>query len=552
MDAQAERVLRTSIPEYDPVQGDHGFLYDHDRAREAVAFFEKYLWHFKGRPSRFLLEDWQKAIVWSLFGFVDDAGRRRYRESGIWVPRKNGKTHLGAGIAGKLLFADGEHGAEVYAAAADTFQAGILFGILREQVLMSTALSKVSKALQNRIVYPRMRSFLRVLSSDASTKHGFDSHGVFLDELHAMGPKGEALVYVLQTSTGARKQPLVVAITTADYNRTSVCNEKYAYANGVRSGAIKDHRFLPVIYEASKKDDFMDPAVWRRCNPNLDVSITTEYLAREAERARARPSYTNTFLRLHLNVRTDVEDRWLPHDEWGRCGDDPELEGPCYAGLDLAAANDLAALVLYWPETHSVKCWSWAPRKTVERWVEEGLGFVSEWMRTGWLRTHAGKTLDFQAIEDEVRRVLRKYRVRQCGVDPHAATGMMQSLIRRRVKVAKFPQSAAMYTAPCRRLEALVLEGALRHGGDPVLAWCTENATLEVTDGGARLRPSRRLSEGKIDTLVALLMAIGTSLTTERRRKSYYSQAAPFTLGRDADDRRVDSQADPPEPDRAE
>jgi phage terminase large subunit-like protein len=248
----------------------------------------------------------------------------------LYVPRKNGKTPLSAGICNYVLFCDGEPGAQIYSAAAEKEQAALLYRhavgmITQEPELDSRA--RIYKGHKSVVLKDDPGSVFKVLSADADTKHGGNSHLVLIDELHAQ-PNRE-LVDVLQTSMASanRPQPLLVHITTADFDRESICNEKHDYACKVRDGIIEDESFLPIIYEVTKDDDWKDERVWHKANPNLGVSVSLDYLRRECKRAQDTPTYENTFKRLHLNLKTQNDVRWLQLDRWDACAGpvDPEL-----------------------------------------------------------------------------------------------------------------------------------------------------------------------------------------------------------------------------------
>jgi phage terminase large subunit-like protein len=344
-----------------------GLWFDERAAQGAVRFFERLLVHVKGEWAgrSFKLQGWQREeIIRPLFGWKRQDGTRRYRTAYIEIPRKNGKSSLAAGIALYLFFADDEYGAEVYSAAADRDQAGIVFGLASDMVATSPELAKRCQVYKRAIVNPGTMSTYRVLSADAPTKHGLNAHGVVIDELHAQ-PNRE-LVDVLVTSTGARRQPMVVAITTAGFDRESVCWEYHEYARQVLSGIIEDESFFAYIRAAEEDDDWTDPAVWQKANPGLGVTVKLDYLETEARRAEQVPAYQNTFRRLHLNQWTQQESRWMDMTAWDACGEPIDaklLEGQvCYGGLDLASSSDLASLGLIFPaESGEEERFAWLP-----------------------------------------------------------------------------------------------------------------------------------------------------------------------------------------------
>ncbi|MCA9312294.1 MAG: hypothetical protein KDA21_13855, partial [Phycisphaerales bacterium] len=231
------------VPGYDPFAGAGACTFDEDAATRAIGFFGDCLTHVKGQLAgqSFQLEPWQRSIVANIFGWKRPDGTRRYREALIYVPRKNGKSCLAAGICLYLLFCDGERGAEIYSAAAERDQAALVFDVAKHMVLSEPVLAGACKVFTKAIAIEEVGSTYKAISADANTKHGYNTHGVVIDELHAQ--RNRDLVDVLVTSTGSRRQPLVVHITTADYDRPSVCNDKLDYATKVRDGIIEDASF---------------------------------------------------------------------------------------------------------------------------------------------------------------------------------------------------------------------------------------------------------------------------------------------------------------------
>lgn len=297
------------------------FYFDEAAAQRACDFFRLKCRHsigpFAGKP--FVLEKWQSdQLVRPIFGWKRKGdGARKIRTVYLEVPRKNGKSTLAAGLANYLLFADKELGAQVYSAAADTDQASICFTEARRMVEADAQLFALAKIFKKAITVPETNSVYKVLSADAFTKHGLNAHGIIFDELHAQPNRD--LWDVLVTSTGSRRQPLTIAITTAGYDRNSICWELHDYAIKVRDGIVEDTSFLPLIFAADEDDDWKSPETWKKANPNLGVSVSLDYFERECKKAQNVPAYENTFKRLHLNIWTEQDVRWMPMDLWDLC-----------------------------------------------------------------------------------------------------------------------------------------------------------------------------------------------------------------------------------------
>lgn len=518
------------LPGYDPIAtAAPGDWFDVEDADKAVAFFAECLHLFEGvegGDQPFKLEPWQAAIVGCLFGWKREDGARRYREAFIYVPRKNGKTPLIAGMLCYVMFCDGEPGAQLYSAAAEREQAALVYRhavamILREPMLSDRA--DIHKSFKS-IEVPATQSIYKALSADADTKHGFNSHFVAVDELHAH--PNRHLVDVLHTSTGSRRQPLVVYITTADFDRESICNEKYDYAKKICDGTFENRQFLPVIYEAAADDDWKSPATWAKANPNLGVSVKEDWLAAECQRAQDQPSYENTFKRLHLNVRTQQDIRWLAMDKWDACGGAIDLalleRKPCYAGVDLANKQDIAACVLVFPESGAWLPFFWVPRDmAMERDKRDRVPYM-QWAREGHIELTDGNVIDHGFIRKRLVELKKQYDIKEVGYDPwHATQFAIQLQDSDGFNMVEFRQGAVSMNEPCRELERQIASKAMRHGGNPVLRWMAGNVSAHVNSGGL-IRPDKQKSTEKIDGIVAGLMALGLSMRAHAKPESVY------------------------------
>ncbi len=523
------------IPDYDPFDTDLDKYYfdpfnsdDDEDDGTVVDFFECYLTHAKGSLTGkpFILEDWEKAILLNLFGWkIIETGFRRYRECFVFVPRKNGKTALAAGVALYVLFCDGEKGAEIYSAAAERDQAALVFNQAKFMVENSPELAALAKIYTKAITLEQINSFYRTISADAKTKHGFNTHVAIIDELHAQPNRD--LVDVLVTSTGARDQPLVIYITTSDFDRVSICNEKQDYATKVQQGLIKDDTFLPVLYMADKEDDWSDPETWRKANPNLGVSIHEDYLSKQASVASESMAYLNTFKRLHLNMRTETKTAWLNMDRWRGCKSEireRQLRGlPCFAGLDLSNIQDVTALVLAFPieEKFRLLCRFWIPKiGAEERDRHHSIPYLA-WAEQGLITLTEGETIDYRFIRQEINDLSEVYDIREIAFDPWNATQFAKELQEvDGFNMIEMRQGTFTMNEPCKNFEKLVLSGDMDHGNNPVLDWMASNVSVQ-TDQSGNIRPVKAEGFAKIDGIVAAVMGVGRAMFTDWEKSVY-------------------------------
>lgn len=511
------------------------FWFDKRAADLAVAFFEKLLVHSKGEwaGQPFKLQEWQREeIIKPLFGWKRADGTRRYRTAYIEIPRKNGKSTLSAGLALYLLFADGEPGAEVYSAAADTDQARIVFEEAQRMVEASPALSEHGKVFRRSIIVKSERSTYRVISADAHTKHGFNAHGIVFDELHAQ-PNRE-LWDVLNTSVGARRQPLMIMITTAGvYDPESICWEQHEYARQVLSGVIDDPSYFAYIAAADETDDWTSPVVWAKANPGLGETIKLDYLEAECRRAIQSPAYQNTFRRLHLNQWTAQEERWLDMAAWNACKQEfPDLSGrPCFGGLDLASTTDIAAYLLCFPpiddgEPYRLLPFFWIPQENMIERVRRDRVPYDAWVRDGFIYTTPGNVIDYDYIEKTIMQLALEYEIQEIAFDRWGATRIYQKLEEQRMTMVQFGQGFASMSPPMKEFLNLVLSKGIAHDGNPVLRWMADNVVARIDPAG-NIKPDKAKSRTRIDGIVAGIMALDRAL---RHAPSVYDERGIIEL----------------------
>lgn len=477
----------------------------------AVLFFEKHLTHAKGElgGKPFLLQPWQRDYLRALF--AEEDGRRKVRTSLLALPRKNGKSTLAAGIALRCLL-EPEPGAEVYSCAASRDQARLVFDTARIAVEQSPTLSQKLKVYRNAIVRESTHATYKALSAEAGIQHGLSPHAVVFDELHV---STREMWEVMLSGQGARRNPLTVALTTAGYDRKSVCWEIWKYAEAVRDGAIDDPTFLPMIFAAPPDADWKDEKTWAKANPNLGVSVKLDFLRSECRRAIEMPAYENTFRQLYLCQWVEQDCRWLRMDHWSQ-GNKPcpvDLAGrECWAGLDLATTFDTTALVLlfplddgtFWAEPHF-----WIPSDNAHQRERRDKVPYLTWQRQGHLVMTDGNVTDFEHVRRDINNLASKYRIKGIGLDPWNSAQLGQQLQGDGLPMTNFRQGYGSLSAPSKQLENWVVAGKLLHGGHPVLSWQASNVAIQQDSAAGNIKPSKHKSTERIDGIVSLVMAIG-------------------------------------------
>jgi phage terminase large subunit-like protein len=512
----------------DPVE----YFFDDAEADRACDFFSGYVTHVKGelRGQPFRLEEWERHFVRNLFGWRRPGGTRRYRRACLGIPRKNGKTTLGSGIALYLTIADREPGAEVYSAAGDRDQAALMFDAAKSMVQASPELSERCEIYKRSIVVPKTGASYKVLSSDAGLKHGTSPHAVLFDELHVQ--KNRDLWEALSTGQGARRQPLFIWISTAGFDTESLCHEQWVYAQKVRDGIINDPEFLPVLYEASKDDDWRSPATWKKANPNYGVSIKPEFLEAECKKAGEVPAEENSFKRLYLNLWTEQRDRWLAIDKWDACDLRPvdldALKGrECFVGLDLSSTQDVTAAVYVFPDKDGgadVFARFWIPEESMHERERRDRVPYGVWRDAGLVEATPGNAVDYDFIEARIAEDAERFKIKEIAYDPWNAQQLAANLTKRGLEMVEFRQGFLSMSAPTKDLLRRVLAKKLNHAGNPVLRWMASNA-VAVTDpaGNIKLSKPKPSSPHKIDGLIALVMALGRApLFTPKKSASIY------------------------------
>ncbi len=508
---------------------ERGLLWNAPLAQWRISFYPKFLRHSKGEWARRPLDlaPWQKFIVGSVFGWERVDGTRRFRYVYQEVPRKNGKSTMLAGVGLDMLVCDEENGAEVYATATKKDQARIIFDEAKRMVAMSPALAEVVTRLKLNLSVERTSSKFEPLSSDENTLDGLNPHCILIDELHKH--RNRALLDVMDTAIGARRQPLLWIITTAgDDSPESVYASENDYATKVLQGANDDDNMFAFITTIDKGDAWDDPKSWAKANPNLGVSVKLDDLERQALKAKKSPQGQTAFKRLRLNVRSSSIESAIDMEVWALNGgerrDPADLKGrKCWAGLDLSSKIDISAWVkLFEPDEPGgrfiVLPRFWMPADTLETRIEKDrTAQYRQWVDEGYIEVTPGNVIDHSEIERAVAADKDDFELQSVAYDPWNATQMSAKLLSEGVPMVEFIQGLRSYSEPTKELINWLVDKKLDHGNNPVLRWMAANLKTH-RDKNENVMPHKLHSTGRIDGMTALIMAIGRHIQPEEEK----------------------------------
>jgi phage terminase large subunit-like protein len=520
-----------------------------DKILAALANMRHTKGEWAGRPLK--PDPWQVAyIIAPVYGWErrNDRGDwvRIIRTEYVDIPRKNGKTTIGGGQALYLTGADGEAGAEVYAVATSKDQAGYCFLPVKTLAEGAPALKKHFKTTVNRVVHSRSASYFAVIASVGDVIHGSNVHGAVIDELHVH--KTNDVVEAVETGTGARSQPLIVIITTADDGRQGTpYDRKRRYCEQLATGAIDDPTFYGVVWGADEGDkerpgdDPMAEATWAKANPGYGISPTREFMKSAAAKAANDPASLASFMRLHLGVRTKQQTKYLDIAAWDRNAsmvDEIALHGKtAIGGLDLAATSDLAALCWLFPDGAGGvdAIWRlWQPEKAFRQLNRRTAGNAEVWHRNGMLTVTEGDVLDYGFIREQLNQDRAKFKVTDVVYDPWNASQLVNDLVADGAPMRPLRQGFASLSGPTKELQRLILAGTaetplFRHGGNACLRWQVDNFAV-ATDSAGNVKPDKTKAGDKIDGLAAAVNALDGVTRQQAAKPSVYERRGLIVL----------------------
>ena len=495
---------------------DHpdAFIFDEEKGNRPIEFIERFCKHSKGEwaGKPITLELFQKAYINALFGFVDkETGLRKYRESLLYEARKNGKSTTLSGIALYMMIADGEAGADCYSTATKKDQAKIIFDEVCHMVKQSPELKKYIKKRKSDLYFPLTMSKLQPLGKNSDTLDGLNAHLVIMDELH--GVKDRNLYEVMKQSQSARRQPLLIMITTAGTVRECIFDDIYDYASKVADGTITDETFLPIMYELDNRNEWKDPSAWQKANPALGSIKKLEDLKTKVERAKADPKTLNGVLCKDFNIRENSATAWLTFDTINneKTFDLEQFRGQwAIGGADLSLTTDLTCATLLTmdkEENRYITQMYFLPEDNFQKRIQEDRIPYDKWKEAGLLRLCKGNTINYSDVTAWFIEMVKEKGITPAWIyyDAWSSVYWREEMTANGFNMVKCIQGAKTLSLPMQHLQADLEAKKVIYNNSPILKWCLSNTCVEEDRNGNIMPKKSSNPRRRIDGTASLL-----------------------------------------------
>ena len=509
-----------------------------------VAIIEQ-LKHFEGEKAgeRILLEDWQKKALVINFGWqkkrLDQDGNvmmkngkaqwvRRFNTAFYFLSRKNGKSLLasGVGIAESILTV--EKGNQIVSFATKKDQAKIVWNGCQKMIASNKELSKKCTVAYSTININPTQTTIKPLGRDSKTEDGLNVGLGIGDEVHAHPDRG--LIDVVESSQGARLQPMMFYITTAGFDTASVGFQEYEYATKVLDGIIEDDSYFAFVCQLDDGDDPFDESVWYKANPNLGVSKSYDYMRKQAKQAKERSETRNNFLVKDLNIWVNASENFIKYEEWDACQrDDVDLSSvnAVLLGLDLSRADDFTALattyILPNNKIYTTQHY-YIPKDTVAEREAELRVPLTKWILEGYITATPGNTIDYEYIKNDILQHVADGASELC-YDPYGAKTMIDEIEKESSfeGCVQIRQGVLTISEPTFNFRDYIKSQRLLHDGNPVTKWMVSNLSV-VTDANGNIKPDKSARNRKIDGCAAIINTLARINSYELKEESVYEQ----------------------------
>lgn len=504
------------------------FFFAPKKAKAAVKFIEGFCRHHEGHlaPHLIRLELWQRALISVLFGVVDKTGARQFREALVVMGRKNGKTLLAAAISCYCAVLDGEYGGRIYFAAPKLKQAALCFDAFYQMLDKEPELSKLVKKRRSDIYFPASNTTAEPLAFNAKKSDGLNISLCVADEVASwQGDSGLKMYEVLKSSFGARKQPLLLSISTAGYQNDSAYDELMKRATAVLQGSSTEKRFAPILYMIDDVDKWNDINELRKANPNLGVSVSVDYMLEEIAIAEGSLSKKVEFMTKYCNIKQSSSLAWLEFQAVERCMGAPIApdylkSSYCVGGVDLSQTTDLTAACVLVEKARQLYALAhfWMPEARLDKGTEEDNVPYRAMIKNGWLSLSGENYVDYRDITAWFRELVEKYEILplQIGYDRYSAQYFVEEMKRYGFHMSDVRQGTNL-TPVIRELDGLIKDGTIHFGDNALLQAHLLNSALKTDEEAQKMRLVKITPTARIDGMAALLDAVCV-------RQAFYSE----------------------------
>lgn len=502
------------------------FTFDQRKAKRAIRFIETFCHHCEGRSDLLKLELWQKAIVSVIFGILDDDGNRQFREVLIVVARKNGKSLFAAAIIAYCVFMDGEYGAKAFCVAPKLDQADIVYSAFWQTVENEPELAQMIQRRKSDYYIAQTNSSVKKLAFNAKKADGFNPHLAVCDEIASWpGDNGLKQYEVMKSALGARRQPMILSISTSGYVNEGIYDELIKRSTRFLLGDSKERRLAPFLYMIDDLDKWNDITELQKSNPNLGVSVSVDYLLEEIAVAEGSLSKKAEFLTKYCNIKQNSSQAWLEAQVVERAGGEQlrleDFRGTyCVGGIDLSRTTDLTAccIVIEREGRLNVFAQFFLPAERIQEATDrDGLPYQA-YIERGLLTPSGDNFVDYHDCLNWFRRLVEEYQIYplQVGYDRYTAQYLVQEMKQYGFHVDDVWQGYNL-TPVILETEGLLKDGAFTIGDNDLLKVHLLDTALKKEAESGRCKAVKMAPTAHIDGAAALLDAMTV-------RQKYYAE----------------------------
>ena len=512
--------IRQAIERYENDLKQGEYVFDEQKANKAISFIG-HLKHFTGihNNKNFELQPWQVFIIANIFGWVNpQTGLRRFKSCYLELGRKNGKTALAAAISLYTMIADGEANAEVILAANSREQAKICFDMVSEFTRKLDPQELYMRAYRNEVKFKN--NHIKIVASDSSKLDGLNASVVILDEYHAA--KSSKVYDVLRSSQVMREQSLFCTITTAGFDKKSPCYELRKTAKDILEGVKKDDTQFIAIYTLDSTDDWTDPKVWVKSNPNLDITTKSSALKDEINAAKNNISLEVGVKTKNLNIWCETISTWISDKYVYNASKKISFEDikdpintEVIVGVDLSNVSDITAVAYMFiqDEKYNFIVNYYLPEDSLNSATDKEFYKVQH--SKGNITLTPGNRVDYNFILSNILETNKNYYISKLAYDTWNSTQFAISATDNNLHLEPYSQSVANFNRPTCEFERLILGGDVVIDDNDVTRWMLGNVYLR-SDSNGNVKPDKTQRSKKIDGITAMLMCLGTFLTCPR------------------------------------